>query len=251
MPLTEVVLLLNASRCTRGDGMGAEFRFVAVAGRVFASYGDLSLESRFVPLLDFRSGEVRGHEGVLAATRAGSPGAVAPGEVYARPTRGAGVVQLDRLIRTLHALNYLLQPQRGMLLVGVHPGAAGAPDWGLACDDILAPCRLLPQRLVLEIGSEPMGRQSRRAQRHSRARGYGIAVSLAGAGQGRGRLRELRPDLVKVPYPEAVGELPPHHLVGSPRDLAIGEAATGFRQRSAGGWRAPVNWPIPFCPCRC
>lgn len=245
MPLTEVILLLNASPCTGGEGMGADFRFVSAAGRVFASYGDLRLESRFIPLLDFRSGEVRGHEGMLAAARTGCPGAVAAGEVYARPVGGAGIVRLDRLVRTLHALNYLLQPQRGMLLVGVHPGAAGASDWGFACDDILAPCRLLPERLVLEIGGAGY---RRRALRACRSRGYGLAVSLAG-GAKRGRLRELQPDLVKVPYPAAGGELPPHHLVGSPRDLDMRDAAAGFPQRNAGRWPVPANWPIPFCPC--
>lgn len=244
MPLTEVILLLNASPCTRGEGMEADFRFVSAAGRVFASYGDLRLESRFVPLLDFRSGEVRGHEGVLAAARTGCPGAVAAGEVFGRPAGDAGIVRLDRLVRTLHALNYLLQPQRGMLLVGVHPGAAGALDWGFACDDLLAPCRLLPERLVLEIGGAG---HRRRALRACRSRGYGLAVSLAD----RSRLRELRPDLVKVPYPGAGDELPPHHLVGSPRELVIQDTATGFPRRSAGGWSAPANWPIPFCPCRC
>ncbi|HJW27272.1 MAG TPA: hypothetical protein VJ576_20445 [Rhodocyclaceae bacterium] len=244
MPLTEVILLLNASPCTRGEGLGTEFRFVAAAGRVFASYGDLRLESSFVPLLDFRSGEVRGHEGVLAAARSGCPGAVAAGEVYARPASGAGIVRLDRLVRTLHALNYLLQPQRGMLLVGVHPGTAGASDWGFACDGILAPCRLLPERLVLEVGGVGY---HRRALRACRSRGYGLAVSLAD----RGRLRELRPDLVKVPYPGAGGEPPPHHLVGSPRDLGIRNTATGGTRRSAGSWPTPANWPIPFCPCRC
>lgn len=233
MPLSHIVHVLNSSSGALARRLGPELRFVPTRSGACACYGVFRLESRFMPLLEAETGLLRGHGAVLAAARLDDQSAVAPGQVFGVPDGNAGVAQLDQLVRTLHALNYLLEPQPGLLLLKVHPRASGAVDWGLAYDDILRPCGLVPERIVLELASDALmdGEAWRRAVRRWRDQGYGIAVKLAGAGIDFGLLRDLRPELVKLPWFAGTAE-PPAQLVGALHDLGAlvmveGQGAAG------------------------
>lgn len=220
MPLSQIILVLNSCGRALMGRMGPELRFVPTRSGAFACYGGFRLESRFMPLLEAGTGGLRGHGAVLAAARLEGQAAVPPGRVFGVPDDAVGVAQLDQLVRTLHALNYLLEPRSGLLLLKVHPRANAAVDWGLAYEDILRPCHLVPERIALELASDALmdSGQWRRAVRRWRARGYGIAVKLAGAGIDFGLLRDLRPEVVKLPWFAGSGE-PSARLVGALHDL--------------------------------
>ena len=103
--------------------------------------------------------------------------------VFARPENSDELVFVDRLVRTLHTLNYLTyldRKSRGLLLLRVHPRhvASVAGDHGLAFEEILRSCGLLPAEIILElevydgIDSEHL----LRAIANYKSRGYGIAL---------------------------------------------------------------------------
>ena len=101
-------------------------------------------------------------------------------------------------------------------------------DHGLALEEILRPCGLLPEQITLEIdiaGVEDLAHLIRAVASY-RSRGYGIAISHFGRRQiDFGILRELQPDIVKLdsllvsstrplkPVIEALHELPAQVLI--------------------------------------
>jgi EAL domain-containing protein (putative c-di-GMP-specific phosphodiesterase class I) len=74
----------------------------AVAARFFQS----RLTSAFQPIVRAADGSIAGHHALLRVF-AESGAAVAPWSLFAQDSSDALLVQLDRLTRTLHALNYL------------------------------------------------------------------------------------------------------------------------------------------------
>ncbi len=233
MPLSDLIRTLNVpSGSLPGHyaRSGLDQPFVAVDGRVFLHFANLRLESHFLPIAETRSGKTHGHAASLQVFGLSNRQPIAPEAVFVLPTDDAEFVYLDRLVRTLHALNYLTRPTRGNLLLEVHARhVMSVPaDHGLAFEEILRPCGLLPEQITLEIdiaGVEDLAHLIRAVASY-RSRGYGIAISHFGRRQiDFGILRELQPDIVKLdsllvsstrplkPVIEALHELPAQVLV--------------------------------------
>lgn len=233
MPLSDLIRTLNVpSGSLPGHyaRSGLDQPFVAVDGRVFLHYANLRLESHFLPIAETRSGKTHGHAASLQVFGLSNRQPIAPEAVFVLPTDDAEFIYLDRLVRTLHALNYLTRPNRGNLLLQVHARhVMSVPaDHGLALEEILRPCGLLPEQITLEIdiaGVEDLAHLIRAVASY-RSRGYGIAISHFGRRQiDFGILRELQPDIVKLdsllvsstrplkPVIEALHELPAQVLV--------------------------------------
>ena len=233
MPLSDLIRTLNVpSGSLPGHyaRSGLDQPFVAVDGRVFLHYANLRLESHFLPIAETRSGKTHGHAAPLQVFGLSNRQPIAPKAVFVLPTDDAEFVYLDRLVRTLHALNYLTRPNRGNLLLQVHARhVMSVPaDHGLALEEILRPCGLLPEQITLEIdiaGVEDLAHLIRAVASY-RSRGYGIAISHFGRRQiDFGILRELQPDIVKLdsllvsstrplkPVIEALHELPAQVLI--------------------------------------
>jgi EAL domain-containing protein (putative c-di-GMP-specific phosphodiesterase class I) len=233
MPLSDLIRTLNVpSGSLPGHyaRSGLDQPFVAVDGRVFLPYANLRLESHFLPIAETRSGKTHGHAASLQVFGLSNRQPIAPEAVFVLPTDDAEFVYLDRLVRTLHALNYLTRPNRGNLLLQVHARhVMSVPaDHGLALEEILRPCGLLPEQITLEIdiaGVEDLAHLIRAVASY-RSRGYGIAISHFGRRQiDFGILRELQPDIVKLdsllvsstrplkPVIEALHELPAQVLI--------------------------------------
>lgn len=72
------------------------------------------------------------------------------------PSDAEEFVYLDRLVRTLPALNYLTQPVRGKLLLRVHARhlLSVPANHGLAFEEIPRPCGLFPDQISLEIDTD-------------------------------------------------------------------------------------------------
>lgn len=218
MPLTDLVRNLNSRSQPSISGLHSTTPFSAADGRVFVHYANLRLESRFLPFVETRTGKVCGHTAVLSTIGLSNRQPLEPGAIFALPTDDEEFVYLDRLIRTLHALNYLTHQVRGNLLLKVHPRhVASVPaEHGLAFEEILRPCGLVPEQITLEI--DPLGiddqEHLKRAVTNYQSRGYGIAIG----GFGRsvidfGLLQHLRPDIVKLDPLLLASGRPLHRLI--------------------------------------
>lgn len=261
MPLTELVHTLNASQhlatsLTPGTVRGLDAPFVAVRDRVFIYYAGLRLESEFQPIHAPDGGQLHGHAGVLRASGLSSRRRLAADAVFVLPDTDAEFIQLDRLLRTLHVLNYLTRPQRGTLFLRVHPRhILGVPArHGFAFEEILRPCGLVPEQITLEIDSDAAQENAAhfsRALASYRARGYGIAVNQpAHRPPDFALLAALTPDIVKLaPGPAGSPELLRRnvetvHRLGA-RALVVSHAGAGW-QRAISGAGADFLQSVPL-----
>ena len=203
MPLTDVLRLLNARSDTPYAGHRLANPFVATEHGVGVHFADLQLRSHFFPISNTASGSPHGHAAGLSVTGISSRRTLSPGAVFVLPHSDNEFIYLDRLVRTLHALNYLTQPTCGNLLLKVHQRhiMSVPTSHGLAFEELLLQCRLLPTQVTLEIdinGLEDVQRL-RQAAANYKSRGYGIAIARFGHScVDFGLLEALQPNIVKL-----------------------------------------------------
>lgn len=191
MPLTDLVRYFNAADQTSDNMLYLE------GSRAAAWHGGLRLGSLFQPIVDLRDRHIVGHRATLQArNEAGDP--VAPEDVYVDHASPAEIVHLDRLCRTLHALNFLAQHRYagGYLQMAVHYRHLQAVpnQHGLVYEAILKRCGLAPADIVLEFDAAAPGVAPvlDRALDNYRQRGYRIALQHAQPAQ----WHALSPDLL-------------------------------------------------------
>lgn len=201
MPLTDLVRYFDDRH--RHDGTGLPTGFALTGdGRIHAHLADLALDSVFQPIVD-RHGKTVGHEALL---RPRSPdGRPLPPETpFLLATDAAEVVAVDRLCRTLHALNALRQNRFvGNLHLNVHPRhlLAIPTDHGATFETVLRKLGLSPKRVVLEVHADSIEDAGRLEQAISGWRQRGYRISLDNFGRDASdpiRLRKLRPDAIKL-----------------------------------------------------
>ncbi|MGE5384839.1 MAG: EAL domain-containing protein [Betaproteobacteria bacterium] len=203
MPLTDLVLNLNKIDSPPETWAQTPSQFIAGQGQVFVHFANLRLESLFVPIVETASGKVYGHAASLRAYNFSTWQPVRHEAVFVLPSDNEEFVYLDRMVRTLHALNYLTHQLRGNLLLKVHPRhVASVPaHHGLAFEEILRSCGLAPEQITLELRIDGVEdpEHLKRAVDNYRSRGYGIAIHRLGTSPvNLGLLTELRPDVVKL-----------------------------------------------------
>lgn len=213
MPMTDIVRYLNLQQeqhekleaANKATSHKSPIPFTTADKAVCARYGNFTLKSAFNPVIDVLTGATLGHSAVLQATHATdhSHTPVSSDAVFVLPTDDLEFVYLDRLVRTLHALNYLTQPRQGNLILRVHQRhiLSVTTDHGLAFEEILRPCGLLPQQITLEIEindvQEP--RHLIQAVQNYRDRGYRIAIHRFGRHVfDFDLLKKLRPSIVRL-----------------------------------------------------
>ncbi len=154
-------------------------------GRVEGQFGELRLSSVFgrlrsaaCPLL------VEGLQAGLRVYADGdSPSSAL--DVFAAAQDTVAVINLDRLCRTLHLLNFLPlahEAPRLFLYVNPHHVTGVKSNHGAYFEDMLARCGLGPERVVISVTlGHGAGRQSpalRQGLENYRARGYQLALQL-------------------------------------------------------------------------
>ena len=187
MPLSEFVRYINAQLPFPKTASRFTTPFTSEGGRVFVHYANLRLESSFSPIVDTADGLSRGHVAALLASHKTSLQTVESEAVFKLPSDDEEFIFLDRLVRTLHTLNYLTYPERhsgGLLLLKVHPRhvASVTADHGLAFEEILRACGLLPEQITLELeidGVEDSAHLTRAVDNY-KSRGYRIAIGRYG-----------------------------------------------------------------------
>jgi len=206
MPLSDFVRTLNAPNGffpKHYAATGLDQPFVAINGRIFLQYANIRLESHYLPIIELASGKLHGHAASFKAFGLSTRIPLLPEAVFVLPTDDEEFIYLDRLVRTLHALNYLTKPAQGNLLLKVHTRhVLSVPsDHGLAFEEILKPCGLFPDQITLEIEIDSSADSERlvRAIHSYQSRGYSISASRFGRSHlDFGLLREIRPDIVKL-----------------------------------------------------
>jgi len=203
VPLTELVHYFNKRNRLDCGGDGADV-FEIVDRRARAYLGGRVLGSLYQPVVDRGSGRVIGHEAFLHALDGEAPGLPAQ-SVFLDAHDDGELVRVDRLARTLHALNFLLEreQQGGFLALNVHPQLIRAvrDHHGHVFESVLSRCGLTPDRIVLELADDgfepPSVLAAAIAEYHER--GYRIALDNFGRhSSDLERLEVLSPDIVKL-----------------------------------------------------
>jgi len=260
MPLSDLIHTLNAPSGhfpKHYARTGLDQPFVAADGRVFLHYANIRLESAFLPVIDTRNGKLHGHAASLQAFGLSNGLPMTPEAIFVLPTDDEEFIYLDRLVRTLHALNYLTRPIRGNLLLDVHPRhVLGVPaNHGLAFEEILRPCGLFPEQITLVINTDGIKDSHHliRAVANYRSRGYAIAVDNFGrSALDFGLLRELRPDIVKLDQ-QLIGSSRPldriiNNLHQLPANVMIKGSDTARLRKSAQG--SQIDLLLAHAPMR-
>lgn len=216
MPLTELVRYLNTQSQGQGTRPQPPAPFLNLGNNVQARFANLQLSSKFFPIIESSTGKIYGHRADLQAFNGNNGAALEPHAVFVLPSDDDEFIYLDRLVRTLHALNYLTHHIRGNLLLKVHPRhVLSVPaEHGLAFEELLRPCGLMPEQITLELeidGIEAV-EHLQQAVRNYRQRGYHIAIHRFGrVSLDYERLARLKPEIVSLDPT----------LLQSPEQLAI------------------------------
>ena len=197
MPLTDLIRYFNAAD-------SAEDSLLYLDGeRAAAWHKGLRLASLFQPIVDLRQERVVGHQATLDARH--EDGSPVPSEaLYALCESAESVVHFDRLSRTLHALNFLVQRRYagGYLQLAVHPRHLQAvqSQHGLVYEAILKRCGLAPADIVLDIDARQIGHQPSLAHalNNYRQRGYRLALSEFSSTPDLEGLLALQPNILKL-----------------------------------------------------
>jgi EAL domain-containing protein (putative c-di-GMP-specific phosphodiesterase class I) len=206
MPLTDLVRHLNRQHYAQHPAPardGTLAPFAVAQGKVLAHFGNLQLASRFLPIVETVSGQTHGHAASLQVFDAKQLTTLEADSVFDLPADDEEFVELDRRVRTLHALNYLTHPVRGNLLLKVRPRhVLSVPsDHGLAFEEILRSCGLLPKQITLELEIDGVAATEhlQRAVANYKARGYHVAIHRFGrVSLNFDLLETLRPEIVRL-----------------------------------------------------
>lgn len=177
-------------------------------GWVVGHFFNCRLSSAFQPVFDVAERQVIGHGAYVRSDPAGSDGvpegSLSPWGLFALAAEDPLLVRLDRLCRTLHALNYFSRALghqdlhvsvQARLLESVKDGH------GRAFEKVLDLNGVETSRVVIEIPLEV--NQDRRLLKHVivnyRSRGYRIACNHSGAAEEwMADLGSLYPDVVRL-----------------------------------------------------
>lgn len=194
MPLTELALYFNNIHPAPDSALFPSGQ------RMEAWFREYFLGTLFEPVVELSSQRIVGHQATLTV-RDPAGQALSREEAYALCRDTDEVVLLDRLCRTLHALNFLTQRQHagGFLLLPVHPRhlLAVPCQHGLVFEALLRRCGLAADDIVLEIGPHPLLAEERLAAAVDSYRQRGYRISIAKPPEQPQVERSFAPDFIK------------------------------------------------------
>jgi EAL domain-containing protein (putative c-di-GMP-specific phosphodiesterase class I) len=170
--------------------------------RVTGHYEGMVLESAFQPLLDASTLRPVAHEALLRA-RDGQR-SLPPPEALARAKTPADQMYLDRLCRTIHAINFAAQASPGArLFLNVDANHVKGLDrsHGQTFLRLLGYCGLDPSQIVLELLESDIADEERLIAAAESYQGYGFGIAIDDFGSRSSnfdRLWKLSPDIVKL-----------------------------------------------------
>lgn len=170
-------------------------------GRVVGRFYRAELTSVFQHVVDARTGGVAGVEAFVRCTDADGVG-LSPWQLFFGAADGDEAVALDRLCRTVHALNFLRQDHRpDLLFLQVHPRLVEtvATDHGRAFANVLRAIGIDPARVVIELSREITAQPvlAAHASANYRWNGFLVALDFADPAAALQPIRSMRPDFLK------------------------------------------------------
>ncbi len=182
MPLRDLAEYFN-QRIVEEQNL-AEPPLSVKAGQVESRIGGLLLATEFHPIRRANEpSKILGHDATLRAFPPETSQSLAV-KVFHQPEAG-DIVNLDRLCRTIHMLNYLpVSHENGYLFLHVHPRhvLGVKSDHGAYFEEVIFRCGLVPRRVVISVAVSPLyDRQFVRLQqglRNYQNRGYSTAIKF-------------------------------------------------------------------------
>ena len=206
------------------------FRVVAGKGIVGKFYG-ATISSTFQTLLDPASGTVIGHEALARSDSANDSGQ-SPWGLFADTASDEHLIALDRLCRTIHALNFRaagLSAGGSALLLEVHERLLHAVPHGHGTffRQVLELIGVPPARIIIDI---PRLQSSdvhwlRRVVGSYQSAGFGVAIAVSSALQAKLYATLLRPQWIRLP-PELIR----NETVRALHALQVGIIGAGVEQ---------------------
>lgn len=175
-------------------------------GRVVGEFFSSRLASVFQPIADAETSATVGHHGYLRVASANDE-SLTPWSVFAQAADDLTLVKLDRLTRSLHALNYFHQaPASHKLFVNIEQRLLStvANEHGLVFESILQQLDIKPERVVISLSNAALSNAALlvRSVLSYRNRGYGVMIHVNGFGDpGLGRLFLAEPHYVQIDLP--------------------------------------------------
>lgn len=208
MPLTELMNYFN-------DQLQAQARTKALPKTGFykadsvywARFGSLILGSNFYPINSFKDEQTLGYEAELIV-RSSTGNLLNIDSIFNSLDSNEQIVHLDRLVRTLHSLNYLQQFDGQDYLLSLQVQSrhivSVSDDHGKAFEIILSDCGLKPERVLLHtrLLDHATLKHFKKALDSYKNRGYKIGINIT-------QSRELTllanlgltPDIIFAHYP--------------------------------------------------
>jgi EAL domain-containing protein (putative c-di-GMP-specific phosphodiesterase class I) len=151
-------------------------------GVVAAQFYNSKLTSAFQPIVRAADGTLAGHHALVRVNGDGGDTA-APWKVFAQASDDSNLVMLDRLCRTVHALNYFpAAPAGNTLFLNIEQRLLGfvAADHGVYFEAILAKMGVSPSRvtIVMPAGASDDPVTFVRAAISYRIRGYRVLAQV-------------------------------------------------------------------------
>jgi EAL domain-containing protein (putative c-di-GMP-specific phosphodiesterase class I) len=182
MPLHDLVEYFN-QRISAEQGL-SEYPLELRNGRVESRFGGHRLATEFHPIRQALEAErVVGHDATMFALQPETSQSAA--EKIFQAADAGGVVNLDRLCRTIHMLNYLpVAHEGGYLFVHVHPRhvLGVKKDHGAYFEDVIFRCGLSPRRVVITVAIKPVYDQQfirlQEGLKNYQNRGYATAIKF-------------------------------------------------------------------------
>ena len=171
-------------------------------GRTQGRYFNATLTSAFQPIRALDTGTVIGYEG-FARSYSDSDQGLCLWKLLDHAANDDESVELDRLCRMLHSINFFRQPQaQGDLYLSVHARLLAAVDGnhGTAFSRILRLLDLPQQRIVLQLPAsvEHQGWLVNYVADNYRRNGFRIAVNAADVQEALALVERVRPEVVKL-----------------------------------------------------
>ncbi|WP_091136052.1 EAL domain-containing protein [Nitrosospira sp. Nsp14] len=187
---------------------------------IVGHFANNRLASVFQPIVAANALQVIGH-GAYIQCDPDSKNFVSPWEIFSLGTEDSMLVKLDRLCRTVHALNYFHAGSGpGNLFVNVQPRLLESvkDDHGHAFAKVLDLIGISTSRVVIEIPAE-VNRNWKLLGHvigNYRSHGYRIAANHSGTGENwMAELGSLYPDIVRLEASALMGRFGARTLVDS------------------------------------
>lgn len=184
MPLTELMHYFNDQLQSQARTKALpKTGFFKADNQYWGRFGNLILGSRFQQIISFESESVFGYNSELLV-RSSTGNSLNIDSIFNSLDNNDQIVHLDRLVRTLHSLNYLQQHdgRKDLLSLQVQPRhiVSVDSDHGKTFEKILSDCGLGPERVLLHtrLLDQVTLPHFFRALTSYRSRGYQIGIYL-------------------------------------------------------------------------